>query len=970
MKLKIIRFVFIVVVYLLSNSIKLYAVEYSLVPVLKEHQKRGEEFYCTCQDKNGFLWFGTDMGVVKYDGHKLSYFSVNDGLPDNTVFGFFEDDNNRLWGRTFNGKLFYIKNNKVFTNNWLNENLLKISNKKIPISLCVTDKYIYIGYLHAPPLKINYTSDLNVEILDINKDGIYVYDVDDTNFIYGVFYKKNSNPKTINWRKKNLEIKKFKIKPFVDFYSDTRILKTNNNLLVLMGNEIYYINDNGIIFEQHINGIISGAFANDSNVFIGVEKKGVFAANLTTDSLHFKENILPEYTADVFADRDCNLWITTLEDGVFCLPHYRFQQIHPQQDISKNEVLLLEKENDNALFFVLKDGQSGIYKNKKIEYLKIETGQDFNSLYISPNELWFATKINYFGKIFLIKNKKINDTFKYDFGSVKCMIYNKPDSSVFIAHHNRLSSVKKNINGKYVIDTIATGRVNALTLIDNYLFYGTFDGLWAKNLKDKMKPPVHLLSDIRINHLVAIPDKTIAASTHGKGLLVIGKNLFFKLNSDNGLISDIIKCLCFDEKRKTLWIGTPSGLSRIIFTSPDNKKYVIQNYDINSGLASNIVNDIEILSDTLYVAGKNGITIIPVENLPAKMPKPQLIVNNVRVNKRVVNIEEFSGDLNYRQREVEFNFDAISYSFSPNIIFYYRLLPKDTLWTETKSNSATYENLNYGKNTFELKACTQDKSNCSDVYIKVINVQYPFWFKWWFYLLTIVFIALVGYIIIKLRLKNVKSKLKVKKMLLDAEKKALRAQMNPHFIFNALTSIQKFILTNNVEQADYYVRQFAKLIRLILDTSRHTTINLTDEISILRLYLELEKLRMNDKFDFIINLDNITATDTIMIPSMLIQPIVENAVWHGIADLKTRKGLITISFSQNNDIIKCVIEDNGVGRIKNYKEKVQTKFKSSLGYSITRQRIELSQKIGSSIDIQDVIDENGTLSGTRVVIFI
>ena len=968
--MKINRLAFVVIVYLLSYSSQLYAGEYSFVPILKEHQKRGEEFYCTCQDRNGFLWFGTDMGVVKYDGHKLTYFSVNEGLPDNTVFGFFEDNNNRLWGRTFNGKLFYIKNNKVFTNNLLNENLLKISNKKIPISLCITDNYIYIGYLHAPPLKINYTSDLKVEILNINKDGIYVFDIDDTHFIYGVYYKKNSNLKTINWSKKNREIKKFKIKPFVDFYSDTRILEIKNNLLVLMGGVIYYINDKEIIFEQHISGIISGAYATDSNLFIGVEKKGVFAADLTPDSLHFKENILNEYTTDIFADKDCNLWVTTLENGVFCLPHYRFQQIQLQKELSKNEVLLLEKENDNALFFVLKDGQSGIYKNKKIEYLKIPTGQDFNSLYINPDELWFATKINYFGKIFLIKNKKIDDSFKYDFGSVKGMIYNKQDSSVFIAHHNRLSSVKKNSNGKYIIDTVATGRVNALTIIDNYLFYGTFDGLWAKNLKDKLEPPLHLISDIRINHLVAMPGKTIAASTHGNGLLVIGKNLFLKLNSENGLISDIVKCLCFDEKRNTLWVGTPSGLSRIMFTSPDNKKYVIQNYDINSGLASNIVNDIEILSDTLYVAGKNGITIIPVENLPAKMPKPHLIVNNIRINKRIVNLDEFTGDLNYKQREVEFNFDAISYSFSPNIIFYYRLLPKDTLWSETKSNSVVFENLDYGNNTFELKACTQDKSNCSDVYIKEINIQYPFWFKWWFYLLTIVFIASVGYGIIILKVKNVKSKLKVKKMLLDAEKKALRAQMNPHFIFNALTSIQKFILTNNTEQADYYVRQFAKLIRLILDTSRHTSINLTDEISILKLYLELEKLRMNDKFDFVINLDSITDADAIKIPSMLIQPIVENAVWHGIADLKTRKGLITISFSEINDNIKCVIEDNGVGRIKNLKEKVQTAFKSSLGYSITRQRIELSQKIGSSIDIQDVFDEKGELAGTRVVMII
>jgi len=349
-------------IYLLFITFSVFADNYSLVPILKENQKRGEEFYCTYQDKEGFLWFGTDMGIIKYDGHKLSYFSVNDGLPDNTVFGFFEDDNNRLWGRTFNGKLFFIKNNKVYANDFLNENLLKISNKKIPISLCVTDKSIYIGYLHAPPLKINYASDFRVEILDINKNGIYVCDVDDKHFIYGVYYKKNSNPETINWRRRNQEIKKFKIKPFTDFYSETRILKVKDNLLVLMGNTIYYINENGIVFEQHIKDYISGAFYDGANVLIGIEKKGVLKATLTADSLHFTEKILNEFTPDIFIDRENNLWVTTLEEGVFCLPHYRFQKIQPYSDLSKNEVLLLAKENDNSLFFVMKNGHAGICK--------------------------------------------------------------------------------------------------------------------------------------------------------------------------------------------------------------------------------------------------------------------------------------------------------------------------------------------------------------------------------------------------------------------------------------------------------------------------------------------------------------------------------------------------------------------------------------------------------------------------------
>lgn len=205
----------------------------------------------------------------------------------------------------------------------------------------------------------------------------------------------------------------------------------------------------------------------------------------------------------------------------------------------------------------------------------------------------------------------------------------------------------------------------------------------------------------------------------------------------------------------------------------------------------------------------------------------------------------------------------------------------------------------------------------------------------------------------------------------ELEQNALRAQMNPHFIFNALNSIQHYILNNEAQYAYDYLAKFSKLIRLVLVNSQHNTINLKKELELLNIYLDLEQRRFKNRFEYEIKYDSELSVNEIKIPVMLIQPYVENSIWHGIMNLdENKKGRLTIELIQQEGIIKISIEDNGVGRKKAAEIKKNSEYES-VGMLFTKKRVDIldtTGKSGAKINVIDLYDENGNASGTRVEI--
>ena len=199
---------------------------------------------------------------------------------------------------------------------------------------------------------------------------------------------------------------------------------------------------------------------------------------------------------------------------------------------------------------------------------------------------------------------------------------------------------------------------------------------------------------------------------------------------------------------------------------------------------------------------------------------------------------------------------------------------------------------------------------------------------------------------------------------------ALRAQMNPHFISNALNAIDSLVNHNRNKEASYYIIQFSRLCRIILNNSRSETITLGEELEMLRYFLNLEKLRLGEKLSFDIDLDTSLNKDNITLPPMILQPFVENAIWHGIQP-NSVPGLVTIKVLRANDLTyQCIIEDNGVGRERSKELKEQMVIKQpSHGLAITEERLETIKKIkGSDIFTEDLLDSDDAAAGTRVTI--
>jgi tetratricopeptide (TPR) repeat protein len=232
-------------------------------------------------------------------------------------------------------------------------------------------------------------------------------------------------------------------------------------------------------------------------------------------------------------------------------------------------------------------------------------------------------------------------------------------------------------------------------------------------------------------------------------------------------------------------------------------------------------------------------------------------------------------------------------------------------------------------------------------------------------------IALIALLIFRLWRTTRKEKLNIEKQKIAMELKALRAQMNPHFIFNAINSIQHFILNNDSKAAHLHLSRFSQLVRKVLENSRFESISLSEEIKMLELYLELESLRFSSKFNYKISVDPSIDTEKFLISPLIIQPFVENAIWHGLMHLKERQGELSIGFEKQNDSLKCTINDNGIGRKRSMELKKGTGHES-MGLSIAKERLQIVNmlnKAKTSVKLIDKTNSDGTPSGTIVELF-
>lgn len=427
-----------------------------------------------------------------------------------------------------------------------------------------------------------------------------------------------------------------------------------------------------------------------------------------------------------------------------------------------------------------------------------------------------------------------------------------------------------------------------------------------------------------------------------------------------------------------VWLTTAYGFYRL--SGKDRRLMAfIQNDDIIDNHRMVRRNIATMPDGWMLVGASDHVTAFAIDHLQVKPPPPDVTITDFKVLERSIIVDSVIDNghslmLDHGQNFISIEFKSLQYH-EVKTRYYYRLLGVDAEWVPTENLLvARYTKLPPGEYTFMVKSMNMAGVFSKGATTLKIRIQPAFWQTWWFRSLCVLLVLglIYGYFRFRLYLvkKNEKDQAAFREELAKLEMKALRAQMNPHFIFNSLNSIQTFMMKNETEQALAYLSRFARLIRNVLDNSQFNSISITRETSMLENYLELEKLRLDNTFDCRIIIDPALDSDFVEIPAMVIQPFVENAIWHGLLHRKGGDGLLKIEFIKEDNKIHCIVEDNGIGREAATAFRMQSHPSHvSRGLQITKDRLQIYNSrfnMDASFDIEDLYDEEGNPRGTRV----
>lgn len=464
------------------------------------------------------------------------------------------------------------------------------------------------------------------------------------------------------------------------------------------------------------------------------------------------------------------------------------------------------------------------------------------------------------------------------------------------------------------------------------------------------------------------------------------KESFKTLTDKHGLASTTVFSIV-EDNNDHLWLGTRNGLSQF---DPVTKTFT--NYDYKDGLQGNIFAagyrergaHFKGRDGTLYFGGSNGFNFFnPLRIKPNGQITPVVITQFKLFDSLIKGANEKKEIvLDYNQNYFSFQFSSLSYYNPAKNKYAYKLEGVDKDWVYSGSRRyVAYTNIDPGTYVFKVKATNNDGVwNKAGTSVSVV-VKPPWWRTWWAYTFFALLIGGLIYTLFRYRVNKIRMQHEIALQQHKAsalEMQALRAQMNPHFIFNSLNSINLFILENNKLQASEYLSKFSRLIRLILQNSREALIPLESELEALQLYLELESLRFENKFEYKIVADDDVDATVLKVPPLIIQPYAENAIWHGLIHMRTgdsgknEKGQLAIALFLEEEILCCKITDNGIGRKKAAELKSKSVFiNKSMGMKITKNRLAILEKINGNdlpVEIKDLTYSDGSAAGTEVLL--
>lgn len=923
--------------------------------------------YGLFQDSQDNIWFCTNAGVVKFNGTKLITYEKKDGLTSNDVFKIFEDSKQRLWFMTASGKPSYYYKKKIY-----NE----------------TDHPVFSNIRPA-----TFISDIRE---DANKNIWIIPDIGNLYIISGDLKSVRQVP--ANLRNGNFFL--YQGHPFIAFKggiydvdagglllsSPSQIMSYQPSRHCQWGENIYSGRDGMLtVYNLHekksilnnpagFPAVLNSMVMIDSSLYV-CSNKGLSIYDRQslnqTGQFFSSENV-----SHVLKDREGSLWISSLNDGVKYIPNNRISFLKSSDFFDGNKILKLNGLGNHVII-----GQSN---SKAIYYYKGKM-RSISSPGASRGEgLTYAIRANAADSDFIISNQAGVTQFSLKGGlqftrDITILGYAVCGTdSAYISSPSRLAKYSRKfqipefsqLNYRRVIDSV---RADALYYdpSDSVLYACSKKGFFQYKAERRIPNRYPVLNTLSFTDIDKSKAGIFIATTLGDGVFFFNQQQILNINEKTGLTNNMCSSL-FVQNDSTIWVATYNGLNRIICRDQNGEiKVRVMNFYRNDGLPSNYINDIYIYRDSIWLATNIGLAVFSENDLTRYSYTPMIAIEAFKVNGNYQAIpQNLLPDLERNNNNIVIEFNCSSFRNAGSVGYKYKLSGLNSNWQDTRNNQVDFTGLAPGHYQFEVYAYSINGNWKTGVATISFSIRPAFWERTWFRILAILlFLVLVVWIIIY-QFRKVKREFAIRqklmhyeKELLEMEQQALRLQMNPHFIFNALNSIQHAILTGKQEMAYHHLELFSSLIRGILENSKHKFITLEDEIGILNIYMQIEAARFDGNFKYEMIVDpNIDIACT-MIPPMLIQPFVENSIWHGLMPKSSGEKKLVLSFTAMPDAIVCKVEDNGVGR-RIAAENARKKQGTSMGTQLTMNRlanINLLEKKKYSIDIYDKENDGGTI---------
>ena len=960
----------------------------------------GTQIYNAYEDTNGYLWVSGKEGISRFDGRQFVNYSITEGLHSLATKNIFQDFKMRLWVSTragmaqfINGRFVTFPTNDKQTNPYVFK-VIETKEKKI---WALTGKGVYEfagSEWKKIPLYPGFENKSCRDIIETNgnlfvNDGSVIacrtinhqWELLSTDKKYGTLFNKMILQKNTIWVStlKNIyRISDHQLKPF---YKKA-------------------IDSSGYFFDYFF----------DSKNRLWLAGSGFLKVSKPGDWQHFTQVGNQYNYAGVYEDSYKNIWVGT-NDGLIKIkdvPYINIGAGSPAKPDGIYNIIAL-RQGGIIVSSGTKDGMMIYSNNKFTRILPPATPTDSNYYkdpvdaytYDQNNNLWIATR---FDKLLLFDGKKLTDFSSLlhlsPTRNVNDMEYIKNRNKVFICGDSTLLVGDHSLFSPFIPRNtpLPSGNPLIIHLLQNGLLFLYIEGRGAYGI-DSANNLFSLNKAMQINAVnkeiktdiffyegndeyfwISFPGLGLYEYEYTKNKLPFLKNHF---DVNNGLQSDHVMGITGDGQNR-IWVATNKGIDILQLTK--NKVWEVFNFAKTEQLGVKQSEFEKLVTDPqgdVWFSSPANIFRFDVDSISLNKEIPRVIIEKVSLAFKETNWSNLADslysyyqlpwqpELHYNQNSLGISFNATDLSIaSSNPEYSYRLLPLDTSWsTPSESKFVSFAELPPGKYQFMVKA--KDRaSGWSSPALFSFTIRLPFWNQWWFRLAVIALAAFIIINIFKARVRRIRNEAYVENQLKEMEMKALKAQMNPHFVFNAINSIQALVASDKKMEGIHYIGSFSRLMRQVFDNSENNVISLDKELETVGLYIQLETLRLNMQLDYTKNIPDNVVPEYEKIPPLILQPFIENALWHGLSNREGRKK-VAIHVSIKDQWLLCDITDNGIGRAKakELKEK-STTIHLSKAIDITRKRlIDFNDTaFFTPIEFTDLFDMENNPCGTKVTV--